>query len=156
MTTKANGNAVDVFGIDRLGGPSPSPATTVLPDAVPFAVAFDAHGNLALAEAGPNAVATFTLDRRGALSKIAEAPTGQAATCWIVNVGGRLYVSNAGSGTVSVFDGALARSGSPPRARDRRCRRVRRRALPLRPDRRRRRAWMRSASRPTARSSAVD
>jgi DNA-binding beta-propeller fold protein YncE len=33
--------------------------------------------------------------------------TGHAATCWIVNVNGRLYVSNAGSGTVSVFDGAL-------------------------------------------------
>ena len=26
---------------------------------------------------------------------------------WIVNVGGRFYVSNAGSGTVSVFGGAL-------------------------------------------------
>ena len=114
VTTKANGNAVDVFGIDRLGGPSLRPATTVLADAVPFAVAFDAHGNLALAEAGPNAVATFTLDRRGALRKIAEAPTGQAATCWIVNVGGRLYLSNAGSGSVSVFDSALAPIGLTP------------------------------------------
>lgn len=107
VTTKANGNAVDVFGIDRLGGPASRPVTTVLPDAVPFAVAFDAHGDLAVSEAGPNAVATFTLDHRGALKPIAQALTGQAATCWIVNVGGRLYLSNAGSGTVSVFDGAL-------------------------------------------------
>jgi DNA-binding beta-propeller fold protein YncE len=107
VTTKANGNAVDVFGIDRRGGPSPRPVTTVLPDAVPFAVAFDGHGNLAVAEAGPNAVATFSLDHRGALEPIAQALTGQAATCWIVNVGGRLYLSNAGSGTVSAFDGAL-------------------------------------------------
>ena len=114
VTTKANGDAVDVFGIDRLGGPSLRPVTTVLAGAVPFAVAFDAHGNLALAEAGPNAVATFALDRRGTLSKLAEAPTGQAATCWVVNVGGRLYVSNAGSGTVSVFDGALAPVGLTP------------------------------------------
>jgi DNA-binding beta-propeller fold protein YncE len=114
VTTKANGNAVDVFGIDRLGGPSARPVTTVLPGAVPFAVAFDARGHLALAEAGPNAVATFVLDRRGALSRIAEAPTGQAATCWIVNVGGRLYLSNAGSGTVSVFDGALRPVGLTP------------------------------------------
>ena len=68
-----------------------------LPDAVPFAVAFDARGNLAVAEAGPNAVATFGIDRRGALTPIAQAATGQAATCWIVNVGGRLYLSNAGS-----------------------------------------------------------
>lgn len=114
VTTKANGNAVDVFGIDRLGGPSARPVTTTLPDAVPFAVAFDARGNLALAEAGPNAVATFTLDGRGTLSKLAEAPTGQAATCWIVNAGGRLYVSNAGSGTVSVFDAALEPIGLTP------------------------------------------
>ncbi len=108
VTTKANGNAVDVFGIDRLGAPSARPTTTVLANAVPFAVAFDAHGRLALAEAGPNAVATFDVDRGGTLRKIAEAPTGQAATCWILNVGGRLYLSNAGSGTVSVFDGTLA------------------------------------------------
>jgi DNA-binding beta-propeller fold protein YncE len=114
VTTKANGNAVDVFGIDRFGGPSARPVTTVLPNAVPFAVAFDARGHLALAEAGPNAVATFALDRRGTLSKLAEAPTGQAATCWIVNVGGRLYVSNAGSGTVSVFDSALDPIGLTP------------------------------------------
>jgi DNA-binding beta-propeller fold protein YncE len=114
VTTKANGNAVDVFGIDRLGGPSARPVTTTLEDAVPFAVAFDAHGDLALAEAGPNAVATFTVDKRGALHELAQAPTGQAATCWIVNVGGRLYVSNAGSGTVSVFDSALTPVGLTP------------------------------------------
>ena len=114
VTTKGNGNAVEVFGIDHFGGPSARPVTTVLPGAVPFAVAFDAGGKLALAEAGPNAVATFSLDRRGTLSKIAEAPTGQAATCWIVNVGGHLYVSNAGSGTVSVFDSALHPIGLTP------------------------------------------
>jgi DNA-binding beta-propeller fold protein YncE len=114
VTTKANGNAVDVFGIDRSGAPSARPATTTLPDAVPFAVDFDDHGNLALSEAGPNAVATFTLGGDGTLSKIAEAPTGQAATCWIIDVGGRLYVSNAGSGTVSVFDSALAPIGLTP------------------------------------------
>ena len=114
VTTKANGNAVDVFGIDRLGGPSARPVTTTLADAVPFAVAFDAQGRLALTEAGPNTVATFTLDRSGTLSQVAEVPTGQAATCWIVNVGGRLYVSNAGSGTVSVFDSALTPLGLTP------------------------------------------
>lgn len=54
------------------------------------------------------------LDHRGTLSKIAEAQTGQAATCWIVNVRGRLYLSNAGSGTVSVFDGTLAPIGLTP------------------------------------------
>ncbi|WP_028060696.1 lactonase family protein [Candidatus Solirubrobacter pratensis] len=114
VTTKANTNAVDVFSVDRRGGLSPRPTTTVLPGAVPFAVAFDARGNLALAEAGPNAVATFGLDRRGALNRIAQVATGQAATCWIVDVNGRHYLSNAGSGTVSAFDGALAPLGITP------------------------------------------
>ena len=107
VTTKANTNAVQAFDVDRLGGLSFRPTTTTLDGAVPFAVAFDPRGNLAIAEAGPNAVATFGIDRRGALQPIAQAATGQAATCWIVNVGGRLYLSNAGSGTISAFDGAL-------------------------------------------------
>jgi DNA-binding beta-propeller fold protein YncE len=111
VTTKANGNAVDVFALDRFGGPSAQPVTTVLPGAVPFGVAFDPRGNLALAESGPNAIATFRLDGRGALTPIAQAPTGQAATCWITAVNGRLYLSNAGSGNVSVFDSGLAPVG---------------------------------------------
>jgi len=79
----------------------------VLDGAVPFAIAFDQRHNVAIAEAGTNTVATFSVDRRGALRTLANAPTGQTATCWIVNVGGRLYVSNAGSATVSAFDAAL-------------------------------------------------
>jgi 6-phosphogluconolactonase (cycloisomerase 2 family) len=43
---------------------------------------------------------------RGALAPIDQALTGQAATCWIVGVGTRLYASNAGSGSVSGFDDA--------------------------------------------------
>jgi 6-phosphogluconolactonase (cycloisomerase 2 family) len=113
ITTKANTNAVQAFAIDRFGGPSQRPtATTELTGAVPFAVAFDARGNLALAEAGPNAVATFGLDRSGGLHAIAQAATGQAATCWIVQVNGRYYLSNAGSGTVSRFDSALRPLGT--------------------------------------------
>jgi hypothetical protein len=79
----------------------------VLADAVPFALTFDAVGHVVLTEAGPNAVAIFALDRRGALTPLAQAATGQAATCWIVNADGHFYVSNAGSGTVSAFDPAL-------------------------------------------------
>jgi hypothetical protein len=71
---------------------------------VPFAVSFDAAGHLAPSEAGPNAVATFTLHRDGTLTAIDSAATGQAATCWIVSVDGRLYLSNAGSGNVSGYD----------------------------------------------------
>jgi DNA-binding beta-propeller fold protein YncE len=111
VTTKGNGNAVDAFALDRFGGPAAQPTTTTLPGAVPFALTFDAGGNVALTEAGPNAVATFRLDGRGTLVPIAQAPTGEAATCWITAVHGRLYVSNAGSGSVSVFTAALAPVG---------------------------------------------
>src|SRR6201999_3929739 len=46
VTTKANTNAVDVFDFDRVRGPSLKPTVNSLPNAVPFAVAFDARGNL--------------------------------------------------------------------------------------------------------------
>jgi 6-phosphogluconolactonase (cycloisomerase 2 family) len=106
VTTKANGNAVEVFGIGPFGRPSRRPTTTVLPGAVPFAVGFDRGGHLAIAEAGPNAVAAFALAAGGALAPIDQALTGQAATCWIAGVGTRLYASNAGSASLSGFDDA--------------------------------------------------
>jgi hypothetical protein len=112
VTTKANSNAIDVFDVQPLIGLSLRPTVTTLAGAVPFGVAFGARGELAVAEAGPNAIATFGIDRRGSLNAIASAPTGQAATCWIVAVNGRYYLSNAGSGTVSAFDGALHALGN--------------------------------------------
>jgi len=114
VTTKANTSAIETFGIDRLGGPSARPVTTTLPGAVPFAVAFDARGTLAVSEAGPNAVATFSVARDGSLTQTGQALTGQAATCWIVNVGGHYYLSNAGSANVSAFDTALHPLGVTP------------------------------------------
>jgi 6-phosphogluconolactonase (cycloisomerase 2 family) len=117
VTTKANGSAVDVFAVDRFGALSATPTVNTLPDAVPFAAAFDAGENLVLAEAGPNAVATFAL-HGGALQALSQAATGQAATCWIVRAGDRFYVSNAGSGTVSGYrdtgDGTLTALGNTP------------------------------------------
>ena len=108
VTTKGGTSSIDVF---RVGPAGPSaPTVTSLPGAVPFSVAFDAAGHVAVAEAGPNAVATFRLDRDGALTQLDSAPTGQAATCWIVSAGGTLYLSNAGSGNVSRF--AVDRRGT--------------------------------------------
>lgn len=104
VTTKANTNAIDVFGVDRFGGISRTPAVTSLPGAVPFAVSFDREGHAVVAEAGPNAVQTFTLRSDGGLVPVDTALTGQAATCWIVLAGRHAYVSNAGSGTVSGYD----------------------------------------------------
>ncbi|GLZ00024.1 beta-propeller fold lactonase family protein [Actinoplanes sp. NBRC 103695] len=103
VTTKANTNAVDVFAVNHFGGLSKSPVVNVEDGAVPFATTFDRVGNLAVAEAGPNAVATFDLHRNGTITALDTAATGQAATCWIVYANGAFYVSNAGSGTVSAY-----------------------------------------------------
>jgi 6-phosphogluconolactonase (cycloisomerase 2 family) len=103
VTTKAATNSINVYGIGRSGGPSARPTVTAEPAAVPFAVAFDATGHLAVAEAGPNAVATFTVHRNGKLTAVDQAATGQMATCWIAGANGVLYAANAGSGNVSGF-----------------------------------------------------
>jgi 6-phosphogluconolactonase (cycloisomerase 2 family) len=101
VTTKANGNDIDVFGVDRLGLLSPTPVVNAEPGAVPFAVAFDAAGHIALAEAGPNAVATFALRADGTVEELASVATGQAATCWVAVDGSVLFASNAGAASVS-------------------------------------------------------
>ncbi len=103
VTTKANGNNVDVFAVTRHGSLRPSPTVTSLPGAVPFAMDWDRFGRLVLAEAGTNSVATFRLDDHGHLHAVAIAGTGQAATCWIVRSGNRFFASNAGSATLSGY-----------------------------------------------------
>jgi DNA-binding beta-propeller fold protein YncE len=103
VTTKANTSAVDVFSMSRSGQLSRTPVVDELPGAVPFAMAFDRRGHLLLAEAGTNALATFAVRPDGTLSPIATAATGQAATCWIVRVGTTVYLSNAGSATLSGY-----------------------------------------------------
>jgi hypothetical protein len=104
VTTKATGNDVDVFAVGHDGRLSASPVVNTLAGAVPFAAAFDFRGHVVIAEAGPNAVATFTLSPGGQLTQLGVADTGQAATCWIVRAGRHFYASNAGSGSVSGYD----------------------------------------------------
>ena len=119
VTTKAAANSIMVFGVDTLGGPSAHPAITTVAGAVPFAVDFDSAGRVVVAEAGVNALATFTVDRGGALTAVGQSPTGQAATCWIAGAHGVFYGSNAGSGSVSGFRdarGSLQALGNTPTA----------------------------------------
>jgi hypothetical protein len=103
VTTKANGNDVQVFHVRFSGGLSAAPVVTSLPGTVPFAVTFDAGGHLVLAEAGTNALATFTVNGDGTLTAVGQALTGQAATCWVTGSGAFLYASNAGSPSVSGY-----------------------------------------------------
>jgi len=116
VTTKGASNAVDVYRVGFDGRLSAKPVVNSLPGAVPFAAAFTGNGDVVLAEAGPSAIATFTLSRGGQLTPLASAVTGQMATCWVTPAGGRFYTSNAGSGSVSGYDvsgsGALTALGN--------------------------------------------
>lgn len=102
VTTKGNTSSVDVLRIGPFGSLA-APVVNSLPGAVPFAVSFDAARRLVVAEAGTNAVSTFTLQADGHITPIGTAATGQAATCWIAQVDGRFYASNAGSGSLSTI-----------------------------------------------------
>ena len=115
VTTKANGSSIDVFRVGRFGELS-DPVVNPAPGTVPFAVTFDAARNLVVAQAGTNALATYSLHHDGTITLLHAVPTGQAATCWVVGSDGRFYVSNAGSASVSRFQsgpgGALALLGN--------------------------------------------
>jgi 6-phosphogluconolactonase (cycloisomerase 2 family) len=103
VTTKANGNDVDVFSVLGGGLLSASPVVNSEPGTVPFAVSFDPLGHVLIAEAGPSALVTFTLSSDGVLTPLDAALTGQAATCWVAGAGRFFYTSNAGSASVSGY-----------------------------------------------------
>jgi 6-phosphogluconolactonase (cycloisomerase 2 family) len=116
VTTKANGSDVDVFRVGALGELSATPVVNSEPGAVPFAITFDPTGDLVIAEAGTDALASFTLNPSGTVTPLTTAGTGAAATCWVAPADGLLYASNAGSATVSAFQpgsgGSLALLGA--------------------------------------------
>jgi hypothetical protein len=118
VTTKNNGNDIDVFAVTRSGGLSAAPVVNSDPGAVPFAVSFDSGGHLVVAEAGTNSVATFAVGRDGRLTLADRAATGQTATCWIARDGSLFYASNAGSATLSGYadagSGTLHALGNTP------------------------------------------
>jgi 6-phosphogluconolactonase (cycloisomerase 2 family) len=103
VTTKANGNDIDVFAVDRHGAPSAAPTVNAEPNTVPFAIVFDHAGHLLVAEAGTSALASFALGRDGTLTALQQVATGQAATCWVAADGTRFFTSNAGSASLSGY-----------------------------------------------------
>lgn len=103
VTTKANGDNVDVFAVSRSGAPSDTPQVTNLPAAVPFGFVPNGRDGIFLTEAGPNALVTLDIHRDGTATQTAFAATGQAATCWVVAIGDLLFTSNTGSNNVSAF-----------------------------------------------------
>jgi 6-phosphogluconolactonase (cycloisomerase 2 family) len=103
VTTKANGNDIDVFGVHIDGRLSASPVVNSEPNTVPFGIAFDRSGHLVIANAGTNALATFELSHGGAVTLLDAVGTGQAATCWVEPARGTLFASNAGSANISGY-----------------------------------------------------
>jgi hypothetical protein len=107
VTTKANGNNVDVFRVTPLGRLSKTPVVNTLTGTVPFAVTFDRQEHLLVTEAGPGALASFELKENGTIAQLDVAATGQKAACWIVGAGRRFFTSNTGSGSLSGFESSL-------------------------------------------------
>jgi 6-phosphogluconolactonase (cycloisomerase 2 family) len=118
VTTKANGNDIDVFGVGPDGVLSPGAVVNAEPGTVPFAIAFDPAGQMVIADAGTNALSTFALSPGGFLTALDSAGTSQSATCWVASDGSLEFASNAGSGTVSGFavsaGGQLTLTGQTP------------------------------------------
>jgi 6-phosphogluconolactonase (cycloisomerase 2 family) len=116
VTTKMNGNDIDVFSVGRDGRLSRSPVVNSEPGAVPFAISFGRPGDVLIAEAGPSALATFALSGGGVLTQLDVALTGQSATCWVARAGRYFFTSNAGSASVSGYaagsDGSLTALGN--------------------------------------------
>jgi 6-phosphogluconolactonase (cycloisomerase 2 family) len=102
VTTRGNGDAVDVFSVGLLG-PAAKPVVYTKAGSAPFGFTFDARGHLVVTESGTNGVATFAIARDGRLTRLDEVATGQAATCWVVRDGDHVYVSNAGSANLSRY-----------------------------------------------------
>jgi 6-phosphogluconolactonase (cycloisomerase 2 family) len=103
VTTKANGNDIDVFAVRPSGRLSASPVVNQEGSTVPFAITWDQAGHLVIADAGTNALSTFTLGSDGTVTLIDSVGSGQTATCWVAPAGGWLYASNAGSADVSGY-----------------------------------------------------
>jgi len=103
VTTKANGNDIDVFNVGFFGLLSSSPVVNAEPGTVPFAVTFDRSGQLVVANAGTNALATFILNQDGTVTLVDSVGTGHNSTCWVTPARGFFYASNAGSPSVSGY-----------------------------------------------------
>jgi 6-phosphogluconolactonase (cycloisomerase 2 family) len=102
VTTKGNGNAVDVFHIAPSGRPSSTPVVNVEAGAVPFAATFVDGHHILVTEAGPSDVAGFTVHSDGTLTPNESVGTTQMATCWIAaGPFGLFYTSNAGSASLT-------------------------------------------------------
>jgi 6-phosphogluconolactonase len=93
---------IDVFPVTAgvAGAVNAQPASGT----APFALAFDAAGDLLVTDANPSATASYAIGAGGALTVITAAVVdGQAAACWLAVVGSYGYVANAHSSSISSY-----------------------------------------------------
>jgi 6-phosphogluconolactonase (cycloisomerase 2 family) len=111
VTTKASSSSYEVFNVGPGGNLSTAPVITPSATPVPFAFSFDPAGRLVAAEALTSTVSTYTVNPNGTLTHLGSVGDGGTALCWIVDVNGTYYGSNAGSGTLSSF--TVGATGNP-------------------------------------------
>lgn len=103
VTTKANGSDIDVFPVSKSGQLSASPTVNASATGVPFGFVFDSSSRLLVAEAASSNLVSYAIDPDGTLTLASAVPDGQAALCWVTEVGSTFYVANAGSATLSGY-----------------------------------------------------
>ncbi len=116
VSTKDNGNDIDVFRVSSSGTPSATPTVNSEPGTLPFAFAFARSGEVAVATPGNGSVEFFTLAGNGTLTLQSTVVTGQAATCWLTADGRFLFAGNAGSASESSV--LAPRHSTPSRRRE--------------------------------------
>jgi 6-phosphogluconolactonase (cycloisomerase 2 family) len=110
VTTKANGNDIDVYAVSSEGTLSASPVVNARPGTVPFAESFDSSGDLVVANANAT-LSTFSLNANGTISVIDTTSTEGPGTCWVAQAQGFFYTSNTGGSTLSGFSDSAGALG---------------------------------------------
>ncbi|WP_411093655.1 lactonase family protein [Streptomyces sp. 049-1] len=112
VATKSH-NTLQTFRLDHRGAPAAKAVITPSAGVTPFALAFDRRGNLLVTEA-PGTQSSYKVESDGSLTTVSAAVpnNGQQASCWAAVAGNHVYVSNAGSGTITAYriahNGALS------------------------------------------------
>jgi 6-phosphogluconolactonase len=104
VVTNKDSQSISVYPVDAKGVAGPpvtSPATTP----TPFGFGWDLGGHPLVSQVGGGgALASYELDEdTGMLDNVLTVVNAQAGACWVSVYGAHAYMSNTGSGTISLF-----------------------------------------------------
>jgi hypothetical protein len=111
VTTKQSGPGFDIFSVGFFGLLNLNPVVSASATPAPFSFTFDSTGQLVVAEAGTSDLSVYTVNPDDTVTSVGSVTDGQAALCWVTQVNGIFYGSNAGSADVSSFQ--LGTGGTP-------------------------------------------